>query len=517
MALPPRLTESALNATYVRGGGELGPQLVTNGDFATDLTGWSGGGWTWEAGAARSAAGANPLTQATLVPTVGATYEVTFTASTGGVRVYLGGGYVMRGGDTVYITAGSTDPLQIIPEPTFAGTVDNVSVRQVISDSTRIDAKTTFSKALALHGGIEIPNGTPIAIGFEALPKSTRGQFNIPSSNIGIGYRAGYRTTEGHVTAVGYRAGEANDIGVLTAFGKWAGMSNTSGHSTMFGNAAGMSNTTGHIDVFGDEAGADNVSGTIAVFGYYAGHQNVSGILTAFGHEAAMFTGPSPNATVVGHQAGQRATGTGLTAVGFQAGQTATTGRTTAVGHETARNVADASVTAVGYRAAVNKTSGRGTFVGDQAGYGVTTGRVTAVGDASALEVTTGNVVAIGHQAGYGVTTANAPKTDTEATFIGDHTGRAVPSSTQLDNYVAIGSRAVVSKSNQVVIGNTSIQETVLRGTVDMDTKAGALLVPRLTTTEKGAIPSVRDGMVVYDTTLGKFQGRQAGAWVDLA
>lgn len=74
-----------------------------------------------------------------------------------------------------------------------------------------------------------------------------------------------------------------------------------------------------------------------------------------------------------------------------------------------------------------------------------------------------------------------------------------------------------IDKSNQMKLGNAAITETVLQGTVDLVSKAGALLVPRLTTSEKGAIPSVRDGMVVYDTDQGKVQGPKAGAWVNLA
>lgn len=41
-----------------------------------------------------------------------------------------------------------------------------------------------------------------------------------------------------------------------------------------------------------------------------------------------------------------------------------------------------------------------------------------------------------------------------------------------------------------------------------------ALLVSRLTTTQKNALTPL-NGMIVYDTTLGKFQGYEAGAWTN--
>ena len=42
-----------------------------------------------------------------------------------------------------------------------------------------------------------------------------------------------------------------------------------------------------------------------------------------------------------------------------------------------------------------------------------------------------------------------------------------------------------------------------------------ALLLPRLTTTERNALTAT-DGMIIYNTTTSKFQGRAGGAWVDL-
>lgn len=50
---------------------------------------------------------------------------------------------------------------------------------------------------------------------------------------------------------------------------------------------------------------------------------------------------------------------------------------------------------------------------------------------------------------------------------------------------------------------------------LDLTSTTGALLIPRMTTTEKNALTAT-NGMMLYDTTLDKFQGYEAGAWVNL-
>lgn len=47
---------------------------------------------------------------------------------------------------------------------------------------------------------------------------------------------------------------------------------------------------------------------------------------------------------------------------------------------------------------------------------------------------------------------------------------------------------------------------------LDLTSTKGALLVPRMTTTQKNALTAV-NGMIVYDSTLNKFQGYENGAW----
>ncbi len=63
-----------------------------------------------------------------------------------------------------------------------------------------------------------------------------------------------------------------------------------------------------------------------------------------------------------------------------------------------------------------------------------------------------------------------------------------------------------------VGIGTTTPNASAL---LDLTSTTGSLLVPRMTTIEKNALTAV-NGMILYDTTLNKFQGYEAGAWVNL-
>lgn len=48
----------------------------------------------------------------------------------------------------------------------------------------------------------------------------------------------------------------------------------------------------------------------------------------------------------------------------------------------------------------------------------------------------------------------------------------------------------------------------------DFVSTTGGLLPPRMTTAERDAISSPADGLIIYNTTTGKFNGREAGAWL---
>jgi hypothetical protein len=69
-----------------------------------------------------------------------------------------------------------------------------------------------------------------------------------------------------------------------------------------------------------------------------------------------------------------------------------------------------------------------------------------------------------------------------------------------------------VVNSGAIGIGTTTPDASAI---TDFTSTTGGVLLPRMTTTQRDAISSPADGLVIYNTSLNKFQGRAAGAWVD--
>lgn len=69
-----------------------------------------------------------------------------------------------------------------------------------------------------------------------------------------------------------------------------------------------------------------------------------------------------------------------------------------------------------------------------------------------------------------------------------------------------------INNKGHVGIGTSAPAASAL---VEMASTTGALLIPRMTTTQKNALTPV-NGMLVYDSTLNKFQGYENGAWANL-
>ena len=119
-----------------------GAEEVTNGDFATDSDWTKGSGWTISGGKANASATTGQLYQATTT-SVNTKYKIEYTISN-----YVSGSYnfLLRGTSTatfsgngtftVYITSGSGGNSNFIIDgvSSFTGSIDNVSVKEVLQD-----------------------------------------------------------------------------------------------------------------------------------------------------------------------------------------------------------------------------------------------------------------------------------------------------------------------------------------------------------------------------------------------
>lgn len=122
---------------------EKGTELITNGDFSSGFTGWTGSDWSEVDGAAKNAGGDDWLSQAGTLPTNNTEYEISFdinrTSTTGNIGAYRGIGAqtieqnIANGSHFYQFQAGTltwpTDNFLGFKTNTgWVGTVDNISV-----------------------------------------------------------------------------------------------------------------------------------------------------------------------------------------------------------------------------------------------------------------------------------------------------------------------------------------------------------------------------------------------------
>jgi hypothetical protein len=239
-------------------------------------------------------------------------------------------------------------------------------------------------------------------------------------NNVFIGYHAGHDTTTAYDTImIGFQAGYSNIGAPDNVFiGVQAGQYHTSGNNNTFlGTIAGRNNTTGTLNTFvGDGAGAG---------------------ATSIGSGGLANTGS--NNVFLGNTAGNGNTsGAQNTFMGGQAGNSNTTG--------------DYNVFAGYFTGKSNLSGTNNTILGARGGEYHTTGAHNTL---------------IGYTSGWNLASDLAQyrvTTDTDLVLVGR--GATKDNAAALDNAIAIGSLARVTASNQVVLGNASITQTLLRGNV---------------------------------------------------
>ncbi len=266
-------------------------------------------------------------------------------------------------------------------------------------------------------------NGRNIILASSSLRNDFLGQFagNLTMTgrdNVGVGYSVLRKNVSGaYNTGVGVNAFELNTSGSYnSAFGDDALNSNTTGNSNV---------AVGYGALIGNSVGDDNVA-----VGKNAMAANTNGSATvAIGSLALQMSTSGSEDVAVGQGALQSLTSGGQnTAVGAYALQSHTD---------------QANSSALGY-ASLHYSTGYGN---------------SAFGAYSLVSNTTGiGNVALGLEAGADLFSGDYN------VFVGTYAGTSVGASTNLTNSIAIGYAAQVTKSSQVVLGNTDITEILLHG-----------------------------------------------------
>ncbi|NDG31072.1 tail fiber domain-containing protein [bacterium] len=262
------------------------------------------------------------------------------------------------------------------------------------------------------------------------------------SNNNFFGILAGFSNTTGcYNNFLGFQAGRLNTTGCKNNFiGRQAGRSNTSGYDNNFlGNKTGYRNTTGsnnnflgynagfcntignHNNFFGFLAGNYNYTGNYNNFlGTCAGIRNTTGNdNNFFGQKTGVFNTSGKYNNFLGYQAGYaNYTGAGNNFIGYAAGRLNTTG--------SCNNF-------LGYATGLNNSTGkRNNFLGYKAGFNNSTGfNNNFIGNCAGCANTIGsNNVIIGN-------TANV-------------------STGSLSGVIVLGTNALATASNQLVIGSST-------------------------------------------------------------
>jgi len=84
--------------------------------------------------------------------------------------------------------------------------------------------------------------------------------------------------------------------------------------------------------------------------------------------------------------------------------------------------------------------------------------------------------------------------------------------STQANKSIRIVARSLSTDSPSITL-NSDLSITIGGGTLFLNIAAQ---VWNRTTAQRDAIPNQLDGMIIYNTSTNKFQGRAGGSWVDL-
>jgi hypothetical protein len=449
-----------------------------------------------------------------LIPAGNWNFETYFSASSGGgsptFYIEL---YKVSGSTSTLIASNSNAPELIafgtnlnpyfsalaVPATTLALT-DRLALRYYVTTSGRTitlhtendhlcQIITTFTTGLTALNGLtaQVQNFATGTSGtdFNISSASTTHTFNIPSASAdnrglittGSQTIAGAKTFSVDAVINGVNVGRGGgNLTTNTVLGRNAFISNTGGNNnTSVGDATLSSNTTGNDNTaLGftslrlNTTGNNNTSvGSQSMFSNTSGNNNTAtGSFSSYNTTTGL-----QNSAFGSFSLTANSTGSENTAVGFNALTNNTTANgNTGIGKSALQNNSTGfSNTSTGNLALFSNTTGSGNTAAGAASMRLNTTGLsnTSVGRAALENNTTGNFnIAVGDNAGSLVPGSGNLNTITNnSIFIGTDTRASANNQT---NQIVIGHNAIGNGSNTVTIGNSSITNTYLRGTVQL-------------------------------------------------
>ena len=356
----------------------------------------------------------------------------------------------------------------------FIGTTDNVGL--------------VFKVNSTLSGGVDIVNNNT-SLGYSSLANNTSGYGKYNS-------------------ALGYNALQANTTGSYnTSMGTFALANNTTGtYNTMIGSFAGY-NVTGSFNTGIGYKVFDNIITT--------GTNNI-----AIGNQAGEFTSGSGNinigaATFVG-QSGNYNIGIG-NYLNLVTG--AATGTTIIGGYSgyPSGNITGNYNTLFGYNvASTNLSTGTNNIIiGASCDMPVSGGAYSnslILSSGTGATVNGSNMGVITNGSSYNLKLGVNQPTPTAALHV---TGTGTTSSTttlRIENS-SNNASLLIKDNGQISVNNTTPDASAI---IDIETTTQGFLPPQMTTTQKNAISSPKEGLVVYDLTLHKLSYYNGSSWTNL-
>lgn len=365
-----------------------------------------------------------------------------------------------------------------LPTATVNATAGNLNgdyrykISFVLANGTETQAKDYSLEVSPANEQVDLSNidtGTSKVVSRNIYRTIANAGFPYPSflvTNIGDNTTTTY-TDNLADAGLGVAENQLNDTGGLIYLNA-AKIIEVNESATQVGNDAGAGQTGNTVVGFGVNATKDNTGDYVHGFGYDSCNGNTGAYVSACGSFSCKTN-----------------TGAGATGIGFGI----------LLENDSTHCTADGLY--AGYQNDGNYLCCLGAYSGFQQDGAYCCG----IGNYSIRENTGDRVYAMGFYAGR-------ENTGDDCIFLGDEAGYQ----NTTDDQLIIKQTSVNATS--LITGDFSTR-VIITGAVDNNSTTEGFMVNRVTTTQKNALTGA-NGMIVYDTTLNKFQGYENGSWTSL-